>query len=120
MRVMRAFRAVVMIVALAGGALIARPYAHGLSFVIRAAEMQGAARRVADLDATAVSDREITIPTAPGPMRARVYQPAGGSHRAALLTSGLHVSGIDEPRLVRLARQLAGNGLTIVTPDIAE
>ena len=40
-----------------------------------------------------------------GPMRARLYEPAGSHTRAALLTSGLHASGIDEPRLVRLAQQ---------------
>src|SRR5262249_13602821 len=40
--------------------------------------------------------------------------------RAALLVSGLHPSGIDEPRLVRLARELAGGALSIVTPDIPE
>src|SRR4029453_11745785 len=41
-------------------------------------------------------------------------------HRAALLTSGLHASGIDEPRLVRLARQLSAGGVPVVTPDIPE
>ena len=35
-------------------------------------------------------------------------------------TSGLHASGIDEPRLVRLARQLSAGGVTVVTPDIPE
>src|SRR5205814_7216288 len=31
-----------------------------------------------------------------------------------------HASGIDEPRLVRLAQQMAASGITIVTPDIPE
>jgi hypothetical protein len=108
MRVMRARRLlalVVLLAALLGAALIARPYAHGLSFVIRAAEMQGAARGVADLDTVRVSTREIAIPTRRGPMRARLYEPSGSHRRAALLTSGLHASGIDEPRLVRLAQR---------------
>src|SRR5258708_13885038 len=52
-------------------------------------------------------------------MRARVNEPRS-PHRAALLTSGLHPSGIDEPRLVRLARQLSAGGGTLVTPDISE
>src|SRR5262249_38299057 len=76
--------------------------------------------RLADLDTVAVHDREISIPTSRGSMRARVYEPAGRSKRTALLVSGLHVSGIDEPRLVRLARQLSADGLPIVTPDIPE
>jgi hypothetical protein len=116
----RLFRLLALAVALGGLAIVGRPYVHGLSFVVRAADMQGTARRLADLDAVAVRQRETTIPTARGSMRARVYEPDGASVRTALLVSGLHPSGIDEPRLVRLARQLAANRLTIVTPDIAE
>jgi dienelactone hydrolase len=123
MRVMRSRRLLalsVVLAALAGTAFIARPYVHGLSFVIRAAEMPGTPRRVANLDTTPVSEREITIPTRRGPLRARLYDPARSTHRVALLTSGLHPAGIEEPRLVALARHLAENGLTIVTPDIPE
>jgi dienelactone hydrolase len=109
-----------VIVAAVSAALVARPYLHGLSFVVRAAEMDGALRRIADADTVVEREREISIPTRRGPMRARVYAPAGRHTRAALLTSGLHVSGIDEPRLVRLARQLAASDLAIVTPDIPE
>lgn len=107
-------------VLLAGLAFVARPYLHGLSFVIRVADMQGTARRLADLDTRAVRERDISIPLPAGAIRARVYQPDGGATRAALLTSGLHVAGIDEPRLVRLARSLASNQITIVTPDIPQ
>jgi hypothetical protein len=123
MRVMRARRLLALVVLLAtlfGTVLIARPYVHGLSFVIRAAEMQGMPRRVADLDTTPIREREITIPTRRGPMRARLYEPAGGHTRAALLTSGLHASGIDEPRLVRLAREVSASRIAVVTPDIPE
>jgi dienelactone hydrolase len=104
-----------------GGDLVARPFVRGLSFVIRAADMQGTMRRLADYDADAVRERELTIETARGPMRAREYAPASGrARRTALLTSGLHPSGIDEPRLVRLARELAADDLRVVTPDIPE
>src|SRR3954447_14325295 len=109
MRVRRLLALLLVFAALVGTALIARPYLHGLSFVIRAAEMQGTPRQIADFDTVAVSTREISIPTRRGPMRGRVYEPAGSHHRAALLTSGLHASGIDEPRLVRLAQQIAGS-----------
>jgi dienelactone hydrolase len=119
MRSMRLLRWVVACVVLAALGFIVRPYVHGLSFVIRVAEMQGVARTIADLDVMREQERDITIPTARGPMRARVYEPRS-PHRAALLTSGLHPSGIDEPRLVRLARQLSAGGVTIVTPDIPE
>ena len=123
MRVMRGRRLLalsVVLAALAGTALLARPYVHGLSFVIRAAEVQGTPRRVADLDTATVSEREMTIPTRRGPLRARLYAPSGSHTRAALLTSGLHASGIDEPRLVRLAQQIAASHVAVVTPDIPE
>jgi len=119
MRSVRVLRTLIVVVALAAVWLFLRPFAHGLSFVIRAAEMHGVARRIADLDIHSEQEREIAIPTARGPLRARVYA-ARSPHRVALLTSGLHPSGIDEPRLVRLARQLSESGVTIVTPDIPE
>jgi dienelactone hydrolase len=112
--------AIVLLAAIAGGVLISLPYIHGLSFVIRAADMHGTARRLADVDTKAVEARDITIPIPAGPMRARVYQPAGSHRRAALLVTGLHPSGIDEPRLVRLARAIAASGIVVVTPDIPE
>ena len=123
MRLMRGRRIatlVFVLASLAGAALIARPYIHGLSFVIRAADVQGTPRRIADLDTTTEREREIVIPTGRGPLRARLYEPSRSRHRAALLVSGLHPAGIDEPRLVGLARQLSGSGLAIVTPDIPE
>jgi len=107
-------------VTLAGASIILKPYAHGLSFVIRAADMQGAMRRVADVDTQAEREREVSIPTPRGALRARIYEPASTTHHPALLVSGLHPSGIDEPRLIRLARQLSASGVPIVTPDIPE
>ena len=120
MRLMRLLRWAILLAALAGATWVVRPYVHGLSFVIRAAEMPGTPRRIADLDTTSVTEREISIPTRRGPMRARLYQPAGRHTRAALLTSGLHAAGIEEPRLVRLARDIAASHIAVVTPDIPE
>src|SRR5262245_50220310 len=121
MRVVRQIRWVLLVVAaFVGATWVALPFAHGLSFVIRAADMHGAARRLADVDTMAVRERDITIPTARGSARARAYEPARRAHHTALLVSGLHPSGIDEPRLMRLARDLAEDGVTVVTPDIPE
>jgi len=103
-----------------GAFAVARPYLHGLAFVVRAADINGRIRGIADLDAVPVHTRELAIPTARGPMRARVYEPEGSHRRTALLTSGLHASGIDEPRLVRLANQIAASHVLVVTPDIPE
>jgi dienelactone hydrolase len=115
----RVMLALVVTVTVAAGALTTRPYVDGLLFVVRAADMHGRVRQVADLDTKTERERDIAIPTRQGSLRARVYEPTG-SRRAALLVSGLHPSGIDEPRLVRLARQLSASGLTVVTPDIPE
>jgi len=120
MRIRRIVALVAVVVVLTGAGIITTPYAHGLSFVIRAADMHGTVRRFADFDTTGEGEREIVIPTADGPLRSRVYAPAARHHHTALLVSGLHPSGIDEPRLVRLARQLAASGVTVVTPDIAQ
>ena len=103
------------------GNALALPFLRGLSFVIRAADMQGTARRIADLDVDSIREREITIPLPNGSLRARIYESAARTpRRTSLLVSGLHPSGIDEPRLDRLARQLAADDLRIVTPDIPE
>ena len=111
--------ACVLVITVLAGALTARPYVHGLSFVVRAADMHGRVRHVADLDAKPERERELTIPTRRGSMRGRAYE-ALHSRRTTLLVSGLHPSGIEEPRLVRLARQLSASGVTVVTPDIPE
>jgi dienelactone hydrolase len=110
----------VLLSTIGGGAFTARPYVHGLSFVVRAADMRGRVRQVAELDTERGREREIAVPTSRGSIRARLYEPLGTHRRASLLVSGLHPSGIDEPRLVRLARQLTASGLAIVTPDIPE
>lgn len=123
MRFMRGRRLAVLAVivaAVGAGALTARPYVHGLSFVIRAADMNGRLRRLADIDTGAERERDITIPIARGPIRARLYLPEHSPRRVTLLTSGLHPSGIEEPRLVRLARELSASGVAVVTPDIPE
>src|SRR5262249_56877560 len=100
----RRFAAVVFVlIVLASSALVARPYVHGLAFVVRTAEMQGALRRIANADTVAVRERDISIPTRRGPMRGRLYEPDGAHARASLLTSGLHVSAIHHPSLLPLA-----------------
>jgi dienelactone hydrolase len=120
MRGRRLAALLLVVVGLAAAALTARPYVHGLSFVIRAADMNGRLRQFANLDTRPSRERDITIPIARGPMRARLYTPERPPRRVTLLTSGLHPSGIEEPRLVRLARELSASGIAVITPDIPE
>jgi len=110
-----------VLVALAcGGVWMETPPLHGLSFVVRAADMHGVVRRVADFDSLSEHERILSIDTKSGPLRLRMYEPDGAARRLVLLTSGLHPAGIDEPRLVGLARQLAASGMRVFTPDIPE
>jgi dienelactone hydrolase len=111
---------VFVLAAIAGAGFIARPYAHGLSLVARAADLQGPFRRLADFDAEMVGQREVQIPLSGESLRARVYEPAGGAQRTALLVPGLHPYGIDEPRFMRLSRELSASGIAVVTPDIPD
>jgi dienelactone hydrolase len=109
-----------MVAALAAAAPFVRPFVRGLSFVVRAANLDGAVRRAADLDTQQTSERGIALPTPRGTLRGRLYEPAHNTRRTVLLTSGLHPAGINEPRLVALARQLAASGVAVLTPDIPE
>jgi len=102
------------------GGFWAQPYASGLSFVIRAADRQGIARRLADLQAGPIRERELPIALATGTIRARAYEPAGALRRTTLLVRGLTPTGYDDPRLVNFARQLARSGVAVVTPEIPE
>ena len=58
-----------------------------------------------------------------GQLPARSYQPARRSGRTFLLAPGVHASGVDEPRLVGFATDLASMGHVVVTigpPDLAQ
>jgi dienelactone hydrolase len=101
-------------------ALATRPQVHGLSLVVRAADLQGLARLAADRDTVGVTERMVVVPDDHVPMRARIYTPNGTPRQTVLLVTGLHPAGIDEPRLVRLSRELAKTAVIVVTPEIPE
>jgi dienelactone hydrolase len=56
----------------------------------------------------------------PHTVRARVYRPKGllRAPRGLVLVHGVHFLGIDEPRLVSLARNFAQAGVTVLTPEL--
>lgn len=112
--------ATLVLAVLATTIVVARPYVRGLSFVVRAANVQGIVRRFADYDATSVAERELQIPIASATIPGRAYVPQRSAPRAVLLVPGLHPSGIEEVRFVELARQLAASGVTVVAADIPE
>jgi len=104
-------------------ALVGAPgYRHGASFVVIAAGMQGPARRVALWNTTAVSPVSVEpVPWRGGALKARGYQPRRATGRSILMVPGVHASGIDEPRFVGFARDIASMGhpvLTVELPDL--
>jgi dienelactone hydrolase len=93
---------------------------HGFTLVVRAGDLHGVIRRFADLDTVSIGERTVSIPVRHASIRARVYAPTRAARQTVLLVSGLHPAGIDEPRLVVLARRLAEANVTVVTPEIPE
>ncbi|HYO55240.1 hypothetical protein [Archangium sp.] len=115
-----------MLLALLGGlllvALLVVPrYVRGLSLVARVAGMDdGLAGRVSRWGTGPVSEEDARIPSRHGPLRARLFRPEHPRGRTVLLTPGVHADGIDEPRLVKLARALSAGGLTVITPELPD
>ncbi len=118
----RGLAAIVLVLGLGFGSAVALPYLDAVGFIVRAAGMQGTAASVAGWRASAFTRGELlSVPTRQGSVPARFYQPTGGFTRTVLLLPGVHRDGIDESRLVGLARDLAATGygvLTIAAPDL--
>jgi dienelactone hydrolase len=109
----------VLVLALAAGAWAAIPYARAASLVIRLAGLHGPwLDRLGRFENVPVTTREATIQGRGGAMRVRIYEPATRRAHAMLLTGGVHAKGIDEPRLVKLAGDLAVAGTPVVTAEI--
>jgi len=102
------------------GGFEARDHARGAAFVIRAAEMQGRLRAVADAEAASFREALTTIPSRHGALRARIYRPVDDTDRAFVLVPGVHAAGIDEPRLMRFAREMARAGVAVVSADLPD
>jgi dienelactone hydrolase len=105
---------------LALGLVAANDYLRAAAFVVQAAGMQGIARSAADLETSTFDERALTIPWRGGTLRARLYTPRGGSDRAMLLVPGVHASGVDEPRLVQFAKDLASVRHTVLTAELTD
>jgi dienelactone hydrolase len=104
---------------LALGIWAAVPYASAAALVVRMAGLHGPwLDRLAAFRTGPVTTRDLTIPGRRGAMRARVYEPQTRRARTLLLTGGVHAKGIDEPRLTKLARDLALGGTPVVTAEI--
>jgi len=117
MRRRRSVLGIILLVA-ALAAILTPPYLRGAAFVVRAAGMEGAARRVADWDTSPVREMDWSLAWRDGALRSRRYVPQSGSGRPVLLVPGVHAAGIDEPRLVGFARQIAAAGHEVFTVQL--
>jgi hypothetical protein len=68
--------------------ITARHHVHGFTLVVRAADLQGPVRRVADLDTVRITKRIVRARLKDTSMRARVYAPVGTAGQTVLLVSG--------------------------------
>jgi dienelactone hydrolase len=105
---------------LSGLRLVVRPYVRATSLIVRIAGLERQHPTLAALQTVAVSQRKAEVPSRFGPLRASIYTPDLGAERAVLLTPGVNALGIDEPRLVAFARNLAASGLLVVTPELPD
>ena len=111
--------AVIVCLAVAG---IVAHYRRGAAFIVEATDMHGVLQRVAALESQQVTRvaGELQVPWRGGGLRGYVYQPGRVLARPILLVPGVHASGIDEPRLVGFARDLAAQGHPVVTIELPD
>jgi len=105
---------------LLGVRALARPYVRATSLIVRTAGLQAQHPTLAALETQTIREGKGTVPWRQGELRARFYYPTLRAERAVLLTPGVNALGIDEPRLVALARNLAQSGFLVVSPEIPD
>ncbi len=96
-------------------------YGRTLSLLVRMGRLQGpVASHVGRWQTTTVERQTLSFTARHGPRTARLYKPARIRTRPLLLTGGVHALGIDEPRLIAFAEQLARTGTPVVTPSLPD
>ncbi len=85
-------------------------YVRASAFVVKAAGMQGVARTAAEWEAGEVTESHRRIPWRSGLLAARGYSPARRSGRCSYWSPVCTRRGVEEPRLVGFARDLASHG----------
>jgi pimeloyl-ACP methyl ester carboxylesterase len=114
------FRIVASLIALlVGGTYALRYELRSYVFLIQFLDPHASGLLVR-LESHALDSQEVMIATTLGPVRARLYVPRGVAHPPGMvLVHGIHHLGIDEPRLTNFARAAAGDGFSVLTPEVA-
>jgi dienelactone hydrolase len=113
-------------IALAAGVAIGTwhvlPRLTAMAFITRVAKQGGVLGRLAKLAAHEIHEGPIVaMPSRHGLIDTRLYRPVRPARRTTILVPGVHMDGINEERLVGLARELAASGLQVLTvapPDL--
>ncbi|MEO6212236.1 MAG: hypothetical protein ABIP65_01295 [Vicinamibacterales bacterium] len=95
-------------------------YVRSTSFLIQAAGYKGTVRTVAEWTTVSIVETDTSIPWRGGALRGRVYRPERVNGPATLLVPGIHAEGVDEPRLVQFARDVASTGRVVVTTELSD
>jgi dienelactone hydrolase len=94
---------------------------RGAALVIRAADLRGpGVDQLTSVTGNAFHVEHMQVPSRYGNLRARLYRPDSARRRTVILTAGVHAQGIDEPRLVKLAGDLASVGIPTLTPELPD
>ena len=120
MRRSRSFLLIAVIALFATLAAAAAHYTPGAALVINAAGVHGWPERYAKATSRAYDTSPLTVPWRGGTLNARLYLPQGRIDRAVVLAPGVHAGGIDEPRLVNFAGDLAARGFAMLTVDLPD
>lgn len=76
---------------------------------------------LARVGAYPLEEKLTEVPAPSGPIRARLYIPQGIANAPAMvIVHGVHHLGIEEPRLVALARAISACGVRVLTPELAD
>ncbi len=98
----------------------ARSYVRAASFIVRVAGLDHQHPTLAALETDTVATRAEVVPSRFGPLRAILYTPTTHTRGALVLTPGVNALGVDEPRLVRFACNLAASGFIVLTPELPD
>lgn len=104
----------------AAGVAAGYDHVRGAAFVIQAAEMGGVAGTASSWATQDVRVSDTAVPWRGGRLRARVYAPPDPEGPPSLLVPGVHAGGIDEPRLIEFARDVARMGRTVATVQLED
>lgn len=85
----------------------------------RAVELLSRLRDGASAPVSGVTSVDLVLPGV-SPVAARLYVPGGASRRALVLIHGIHRKSITDPRVIRVATELSSQGVTVLTPEMAD